>query len=86
MYDHVHEKITVVASFSPHKRIEINSFVWKEKQYQIKQVTLVTKARKGREVVWMYHVVTDNMAFKLRLDTDSMTWWLEEFTWEQQNK
>jgi hypothetical protein len=81
MYDSIHEKIQVTARFQPGKRPDIKSFTWKDKEHVVEQVTLVSKARKGREVVWLFNVATKTAAFKLRFDTDSLTWWLEQHTW-----
>jgi hypothetical protein len=81
-YDRVHEKIEVVADFKP-GRVDIKSFTWKDKTYVVKEVNLTSKAYKGREIVWVFNVSTETAAFKLRFDTDLLTWFLEELTWEE---
>lgn len=83
MYDHIHEKIKVNAEFHPGKNPDIKSFIWHDKTHVIEKCTLVTKARHGRELVWLFHVVTATDAFKLRLDTEELNWWLEEHTWTE---
>lgn len=82
MYDKIHERITVKAIFEPGKRPRIKSFIWQGSEHIITRITLVNQARRGRELVWLFHVTTETMAFKLRLDTDSMSWWVEEKSWE----
>ena len=82
MYLSVHEPITAVAEFK-HGHPEVKSFTWQARDYQVLKTTLRLKARKGRELVWLFCVTTATAAFKLRLDTDSLNWWLEEHTWEQ---
>lgn len=82
MYDPIHDKIEVSASFKAGK-IDVTSFTWHSKDYLVKDITLCVKARRGREVVWLLQVVTDTGAFKLRFDTDTLQWWLEEYTWEE---
>jgi hypothetical protein len=82
MYEHVHQQISVTASFLPGQRPVISQIEWQGKKYKIEATTLVTHARRGREAVWLFHVMTKTASFKLRLDTDSLTWWLEELTWD----
>lgn len=84
MYDKLHEKIQVTATFASNGKAIIERFTWKNKDYPVTEVTLITKAYHGRDTVWMFHVVTPTAAFKLRFDTDTMNWWLEESTWEEQ--
>lgn len=82
MYEQIHARIEVTAIFTPH-RLKIEKFTWEGRDYIINQINLVTKARKGRELVWLYYVSNDNAAYKLRYDTESLIWWLEEITWEE---
>lgn len=83
MYEPIHEKIAVAATFEPGSRPRIHQFVWQNRTYKIIRTTMVNKARRGRESVWLFHVTTETMAFKIRLDTDSLIWWLEELTWDE---
>ncbi len=82
-YDLIHEQVEVKAIFKPGK-VDILSFTWKEKTYDVKEVTLTSKAYKGREIVWVFNIATETAAFKLRFDTDLLTWFLEELTWEEE--
>jgi hypothetical protein len=82
MYDRKHEHINVNASFAPFK-ITINSFEWRERFYNVKEMHLIMKAGKGRETVWIFSVSTDSAAFKLRFDSDSLEWFLEELVWDE---
>lgn len=82
-YTPVHEKISVEAKFSIGGKLEVTSFIWKDKEYTVSEVTFVSKAYRGRDTVWLVHVATHSAAFKLRFDTDTLNWWLEEFTWEE---
>jgi len=83
MYEEVHEQISVTASFPLKGKPAITSFIWRGKTYKILDVHLVSKARKGRECVWLFNVSTRSSAFKIRLDTDTLTWYLEELSWEE---
>jgi galactose mutarotase-like enzyme len=81
-YDYVHEPITVTAAFPPRGRVKITSFEWQGKTYTVDKVNLSTRANKGEARVWLFSVSTKTAAFKLRLDTDTLQWWMEEFTWD----
>ena len=83
MYEKIHEKIAVAATFEPGRRPQIHLFTWKDRTHKIIRTTLVNKARRGREAIWLFHITTESMAFKIRLDTDTLTWWLEELTWDE---
>lgn len=82
MYDTIHEKISVVAEFTG-AQITIKSFTWKEHLYDVLAVNLKVKANHGEEVVWLFSVSTATAAFKLRFDTGSLQWYLEELTWDE---
>lgn len=83
MYDPVHEKIAVDAKFQNGK-VQITKFRWKDKDHFVTEVHLTLKARKGREAVWIFNVSTSTAAYKLRLDSDTLQWWIEEHTWEEE--
>lgn len=83
MYDPLHTKISVIAEFPGNGKVIVKSFTWEGKKYEVEKVHLITKAHKGRETIWLFHVSTHNAAFKLRLDTDSLVWYLEELTWDK---
>ncbi|MCA9378799.1 hypothetical protein KC640_00060 [Candidatus Dojkabacteria bacterium] len=84
MYDSMHTKISVVADFPGGGKVEIKHFTWEGKKYEVEKTHLITKAHRGRETVWLFHISTQNAAFKLRLDTDSLIWYLEELTWDKE--
>lgn len=82
MYDPVHEKIKVDAIFENGK-VSVTRFKWKDKVYKVNEVTLITKAYRGRDTVWLVYVTTLTAAYKLRFDTDTLNWWMEELSWEE---
>lgn len=82
MYEKVHEQIQVSATFQKGK-VLIHSFTWKDKQYDVEALHLPVHARRGRESVWMFYVSTAGGAYKLRFDTDTLFWWIEEVSWEE---
>lgn len=84
-YEDIHEPIAVVTDFGGNKKPKILSFTWQGREYKVKETNLVVRANKGREKVWMFHVSNERAAFKLRLDSDTLDWWLEEYTWEEAN-
>lgn len=84
-YTPVHEKILVTVDFLPTGKHQIREFTWRKRNYLVTETILISQAFHGRETVWIFHVATATAAFKLRLDTASLTWWLEEYTWEETN-
>ena len=82
MYDHIHERINVSAYFEPFK-VTITSFEWRDRYYQVKELHLTMKAGHGRDTVWLFSVSTESAAFKLRFDSDSLEWFLEEMVWDE---
>jgi hypothetical protein len=81
-YEQIGAEISVHAEFSNHK-IRIVDFVWKQKTYKVDNINMIAKARRGRELVWVYYVSNIHGAYKLRFDTEAMQWWLDEVTWEE---
>jgi hypothetical protein len=82
-YQKIHAPCEVVAMFVPGKKPIIKRVVWAERIYEIVEVTIVTKAKKGAVTVWLINVASENAALKLRFDTDTLDWWVEELLWEE---
>ena len=82
MYDNIHEPIEVDAAFVPGKII-IKGFVWNSKNYEVQGIHLVSRARRGRDPVWLFSLSTENEAFKLRFDSATLQWFLEEYVWDE---
>jgi hypothetical protein len=51
---------------------------WNNRSYLITKVGYHHKVRSGRNVYHIFHVCTDSLAFRLRHDTETLDWILEE--------
>lgn len=80
-YEHVHEPINIYF-YTKNNKSYIRAFEWQNRIYKISRNNLITKALKGNKPVYLFSVSNDNGAYKLRFDTDSLAWWLEEIYWE----
>lgn len=76
-YEYIHQPITVKGVFDS-KMLKLESFIWNNHIYKVKEHCLISKASKGITPIWLYSVMTDDGSYKLRLDTDTLNWWLEE--------
>jgi len=52
--------------------------IWRERRYQIEKIGLHHTYREGRTLYHVFSVVSDTLFLKLRLDTENLTWCLEE--------
>jgi len=80
-YEYIHDSIDVWVQFEKQKP-QIRAFAWKNKLYKITSLNLITKASNGTVPVHLFSVSNNKGAFKIRLDTDTLSWWLEEIYWE----
>lgn len=76
-YQKIHEPIKV-ATTSGERGISVRKFKWRDQVYQVTEQTLTAKAMRGADPVWLFSVLTDYGSYKLRLDTSTLHWWLEE--------
>ncbi len=81
-YEPIHKPISVYI-FSRRGRTKVKAFEWEGRIYKILANNLVTKARKGTVPVYLFAVSNENGAYRLRFDTDTLEWWLEEVLWEE---
>lgn len=77
LYEKIHEPIDVRIK-TDHGKIFIEEFSWRGKNYIVRENCLTNKAARGRTPVWLFSVATDYGSYQLRLDTDRMSWVLEE--------
>ena len=81
MYEKVHEKIKVRVDFKEQDP-DIKGFVWKNKDYSVSRINLITRARKGQIPVFLFSVSNDAGAYELRFDTDTLQWFIEQVYWK----
>lgn len=80
MNELINEKISVVTSYDRETgKTHPIRLKWQGRIYRIKHVGIHYPVRLGRKLVHYFAVVTeDNTSFKLKLDTESLQWILEE--------
>lgn len=66
VYDHRHHNV------SPRK------LLWDGREFPVTQVGLHHTIREGRTLFHIYSVTSNQLFFRLKLDTDSLFWTLEE--------
>lgn len=77
VYQKINEKVDVLVDFAGHK-IRPLVFKWGGRDYQVKNVNLVHMAREGREKIYYFSVSDEANYFKLKYNTESLEWLLEE--------
>ncbi|MBD3280179.1 hypothetical protein GF389_01480 [Candidatus Dojkabacteria bacterium] len=80
-YEKVHEKINVLTLYKSQKT-RIVGFRWQDRLYKIDGNNLITKAQKGTAPVYLFSVSNKKGAYQLRLETETLAWFLEEIIWE----
>ena len=79
MIQKIHEQIDVITIY---KRLGSQTtpykIRWNGRSYLITKVGYHHKVREGRTVFHIFNVCTDTLAFKLKHDTDTLVWILEE--------
>ena len=79
MLGHINEVVSVIASYNHEK----NRFIpykmrWRLRDYFIKRLAYHHKIREGRSLFHIFHVTDGNLDFRIRFDTESLNWILEE--------
>jgi len=79
MLEKINEVVSVIASYNSEK----NRFIpykmrWRLRDYFIKRLAYHHKIREGRSLFHIFHVTDGNLDFRIRFDTESLNWILEE--------
>ncbi|MDQ6659791.1 MAG: hypothetical protein M3Z24_02355 [Chloroflexota bacterium] len=78
-YEAIHEKVRVVTVYDPYKGTVLPWLVkWQARIYTIEKIGYVHKVRVGRTLFHIFSVSNAAIAFRLKLDTDTLHWTLEE--------
>lgn len=72
MTEHLDEKVEVAMSTEP-KWVR-----WKNRIYKVEKVGLHYTFREGRVLYHIFSIITKTLFMKLRLDTETLKWRLEE--------
>ena len=79
MNERVFEIVRVVGSYNHEKNRYIPyKMRWRMRDYFIKRLAYHHKVREGRTLFHIFHVTDGNLDFRIRFDTESLNWTLEE--------
>jgi hypothetical protein len=82
----INEQVSVVSVFNHH-----NGFVmpkkmrWQGRDYTMSQFAYHHRVREGRNIMHIFHVSDGEQDYRLRLDTETLHWTLEEVCGEMAN-
>lgn len=75
----LHEKVSVISVYnSSNGTIMPRKIQWHGREYTINKLGYHHKFREGRTLIHIFHVTDGMTAFRLRFDTESLHWTLEE--------
>ena len=75
----VNELVSVLFTFNAEtKAIKPQKLKWRGRVYPITKIGYYHKVRIGRNLLHIFSVCNDSLAFKLCLDSDNLHWTLQE--------
>lgn len=77
MYQKIAETIAVVGSYNRHHFIP-RKFLWRNREFIIKEITLISDVRDGAVKLRWYSVLVGQEVYRLLFNRDSETWTLDE--------
>ena len=79
MNEMINEKVSVVSVYDRSAGITMPKKIkWQGRVYPIEKLGYHHKVREGRKLLHIFSVCNDALAFRLRLDTETLGWTLEE--------
>ena len=79
MNEVINEKISVITIFYRQKGLTIPKKIrWQGRNYDIVKLTYHHKINEGRTIFHIFHVTDGNVDFRLKFDSNSLIWVLEE--------
>ena len=79
MSEIINEKISVITSFNrENSSVMPKKIRWQGRDYFIKSVSYHHLLREGKKLLHIFHVTDGVLDFRLRFDTESLHWTLEE--------
>lgn len=79
MYQKISEPINVtISSRGGMHSLNIETIVWKNRAYPIRKIGLHHMYREGKKLFHVFSLVTPTLFMKIRLDTETLGWTLEE--------
>ena len=81
MIEAINEEIAVITVYDPEKQRTMPwRLKWRGRSYHVVKLGYHHTVRHGRVLIHMYAVSTKTLAFKLRFDTEALTWTLEQIS------
>ena len=75
----INEKISVITVYDRQKGLTIPKKIrWQDRNYDIVRLTYHHKINEGRTICHIFHVTDGNVDFRLKFDSNSLIWVLEE--------
>ena len=75
----INESVSVITLYDAKNKIVIPKKIkWQNREYIISKLAYHHKTRIGRNIIHIFHVTSDDIDFRLRLDTETLYWTLEE--------
>lgn len=86
MYLKVDAPVAVVLDYEAEtRRVCPSKIIWKNREYTVTKLGLHHHFRVGRTLHHIFSVICGEVFFRLNLDTDNLSWKLEEVGGEQIN-
>ena len=76
-YIKINERVDVLVDFVG-QAVKPLVFKWGGRDYSVKKINLIHIAREGRDKIYYFSVTDDANYFKLKFNTSSLEWGLEE--------
>ena len=78
MQEKIQERVSVVAVYDREAGAMPRVIRWNGRLYQVTKLGYHHKVKQGQALQHIFSVATETLAFRLRHDTESLIWWLEE--------
>lgn len=77
MYQTIHEQISVAGVYNQGK-FSLRKFLWRQQEYTVDQVTLISNAKDGGVVLRYYSILSKHNVYRLLFNITKETWYIEE--------
>jgi len=78
MLQKINEQIAVIARFFPSHKVFPVKIYWRNQEYRINRLAYYHQYHQGKTIQHIFHVTDGNLDFRLRLNSDDLSWTLEE--------
>ncbi len=77
MFEQINESIEVIVKFQDNQLKPVK-FLWHDKEYLVQKVNLAWSSREGRTKFYYFAVSDGANYFKLRFDSENLSWMILE--------